>query len=41
MASKYLSTTSRNLDPTDYAWDQVVLQFGRALLDSELNLIQS
>lgn len=37
---KYLSSTSRNLDPANYAWDSVVHQFGRPLLDSELNLSQ-
>jgi hypothetical protein len=37
---KYLSSTSRNLDPTNYAWESVVHQFGRPLLDSELNLAQ-
>ena len=34
------SSTSRNLDPKDYAWDSVVHQFNRPLLDSELNLAQ-
>ena len=37
---KFLSSTSRNLDPKDYAWDSVVHQFNRPLLDSELNLAQ-
>lgn len=38
--TKYLSTVSRSLSPTDYAWDSVVHQFARPLLDSELNLSQ-
>lgn len=38
--SKFLSSVSRNLTPTDYAWDSVVHQFARPLLDSELNLSQ-
>jgi hypothetical protein len=37
---KYLSSTSRNLNPANYAWESVVHQFGRPLLDSELNLSQ-
>jgi hypothetical protein len=37
---KYLSSTSRNLVAQDHAWDSIVHQFGRALLDSELNLSQ-
>ena len=40
MTTKYLSSTSRNLDTTDYAWESVIHQFGRPLLDSELNLSQ-
>lgn len=38
--TKYLSSTSRNLEAANYAWDSVVHQFGRPLLDSELNLSQ-
>jgi hypothetical protein len=37
---KFLSSTSRDLDPKNYAWDSVVHQFNRPLLDSELNLAQ-
>lgn len=38
--AKYLNTTSRNLETENYAWESVVHQFGRPLLDSELNLSQ-
>lgn len=40
MSQKYLPSTSRDLDPTNYAWDSVVYQAGRPMLDSELNLTQ-
>ena len=40
MSKKYLPSTSRDLDPTNYAWDSVVYQAGRPMLDSELNLTQ-
>ena len=40
MSKKYLPSTSRDLDPTNYAWDSVVYQAGRPILDSELNLTQ-
>lgn len=40
MSQKYLPSTSRNLDPTNYAWDSLVYQAGRPMLDSELNLTQ-
>jgi hypothetical protein len=40
MSRKYLPSTSRDLDPTNYAWDSVVYQAGRPMLDSELNLTQ-
>jgi hypothetical protein len=37
----YISTTSRNLDPTNRSWVSVVYQTGKSILDSELNLTQS
>ena len=40
MSQKYLPSTSRDLDPTNYAWDSIVYQAGRPMLDSELNLTQ-
>ena len=40
MSQKYLPSTSRDLDPTNYAWDSVIYQAGRPMLDSELNLTQ-
>lgn len=40
MSQKYLPSTSRDLDPTNYAWDSLVYQAGRPMLDSELNLTQ-
>lgn len=38
--TKFLSTVSRNLSPSNYSWDSVVHQQSRPLLDSELNLSQ-
>ena len=40
MSKKFLPSTSRDLDPTNYAWDSIVYQAGRPMLDSELNLTQ-
>lgn len=40
MSQKYLPSTSRDLNPTNYAWDSIVYQAGRPMLDSELNLTQ-
>ena len=40
MSQKYLPSTSRDLNPTNYAWDSVVYQAARPMLDSELNLTQ-
>ena len=37
----YISTTSRNLDPTNRSWVSVIYQTGKSILDSELNLTQS
>jgi len=37
---KYLASVSRNLSPTNRAWDSVVHQAGLPILDSELNLAQ-
>lgn len=34
------STVSRDLDPGNYAWDSVVYQSGRPVLDAEVNLPQ-
>lgn len=34
------SSVSRDLSPANYAWDTVVLQSGRPILDAELNLVQ-
>lgn len=37
----YISSTSRDLDPTNRSWVSVVYQSGKSILDSELNLTQS
>lgn len=34
------SSVSRDLSPSNYAWDTVVIQSGRPILDAELNLVQ-
>ena len=34
------SSVSRDLSPSNYAWDAVVVQSGRPILDAELNLVQ-
>jgi hypothetical protein len=38
--AKYITTTSRNLDPSLTNYESVVFQTGKPLLDSELNLVQ-
>jgi len=36
----YATTVSRDVPPGEYAWDSVVIQSGRPILDAELNLTQ-
>lgn len=38
--TKYITSTSRNLDPSLTNYESVVFQTGKPLLDSELNLVQ-